>query len=255
MRVTILGCGGSTGVPMVGEVWGNCDPKNPKNTRLRSSVLVEEGDVTLLIDSSPDLRAQLLREKVKNLSAVFYTHMHGDHCHGIDDLRAVSILTGKMIDVYADQDGIDELQQRFEYMFRRPKDAAEHLYKPVLTPHVLNGPVEIQSLKVIPFEQDHVNMKTLGYRLGKFAYSIDCKNLSDQAFETLTGIELWVVDCARRKEHPTHSHLAQTLAWIERVKPKQALLTHMGTDLDYETLCRELPAHVRPAYDGLRVEL
>jgi phosphoribosyl 1,2-cyclic phosphate phosphodiesterase len=254
MKVTILGCGGSTGVPMVGDVWGECDPNNPKNIRLRSSVLVEEGDTTLLIDSSPDLRAQLLREKVKNITAVLYSHAHGDHCHGIDDLRAVSILTGKMIDVYGDQGTIEELLERFEYMFRTPK-GMEGFYKPVLIPHILNGMVEIAPLKIIPFEQDHTNMKTLGYRIGKFAYSTDCKSLSDEAFETLAGIDLWVVDCVRRREHPTHSHLEQTLAWIERVKPKQALLTHMGTDLDYEALCKELPAHIRPAYDGLRIAL
>jgi phosphoribosyl 1,2-cyclic phosphate phosphodiesterase len=144
--------------------------------------------------------------------------------------------------------------QRFEYIFRAPK-GMETIYKPVLMPHVLNGPVEIGGLKVIPFEQGHRNIKTLGYRIGKFAYSTDCKDLSDEAFETLSGLDLWVVDCARRKEHPTHSHLEQTLKWIERAKPKQALLTHMGTDLDYETLCRELPPHIRPAYDGFRIAL
>lgn len=255
MKITILGCGGSGGVPMIGGHWGDCDPKNPKNRRLRASVLVEEGDVSLLIDTSPDIREQLLQNNVQKLSAVLYTHAHADHCHGIDDLRTMNWHMKAPIDIYGDAHTINEITQRFQYIFH-PRPEVERYYKPALAPHVITmDPLEFPPLTVTPFEQNHGYMNILGYRIGNFAYSTDCKSLSDAAFKTLEGLDTWVVDCARRKEHPTHSHLAQTLAWIERARPKRAFLTHMGTDLDYTTLCKELPPHIRPAYDGLKIDI
>lgn len=254
MKITILGCGGSGGVPMIGNDWGNCDPKNNKNRRLRASVLVEYKATTLLIDTSPDLREQLLSADVRKLTAVLYTHAHADHCHGIDDLRAMNWCMKAPIDVYGDAPTIEKLTTRFDYIFNLRQEA-ERYYKPALVPHIINGPIEFDALTVIPFAQDHAYMNSLGFRIGKFAYTTDAKTLDEAAFETLRGVDVWVVDCVRRAPHPTHSHLQQTLEWIARVKPKMAYLTHMSPDLDYETLCRELPESIRPAYDGLVVTL
>jgi phosphoribosyl 1,2-cyclic phosphate phosphodiesterase len=256
MKVTILGCGGSGGVPMIGGEWGECDPKNPLNRRSRASILVEEGDTTLLIDTSPDLRTQLLRENTQKVSAVLYTHAHADHCHGIDDLRAMNWHMKAPIDIYGDAPCIETLTSRFDYIFK-PKPEAERYYKPALVPHIITPgtPLEFPPLTVLPFPQDHAYLNSMGYRIGNFAYSTDCKTLSDATFKLLEGLDTWVVDCARRREHPTHSHLDQTLAWIERVKPKRAWLTHMGTELDYEALCKQLPPHIKPAHDGLNIEI
>lgn len=255
MRVTILGCGGSGGVPMIGHDWGDCDPANPKNRRTRTSILVEEGDTRLLIDTSPDLREQLLRAQVQSLTAVLYTHAHADHVHGIDDLRAINWRMKAPLDVYSDAVTIEKITRRFDYIFRPLHQNEAAYYKPALVPHVLDGPLTIGPLTINAFEQDHTYMKSLGFRIGAFAYSTDCKQLPEAAFEALQGIDVWVVDCVSYREHPTHSHLQQTLMWIERVKPKKAFLTHMGTRLDYDTLCRELPPHIRPSYDGLEIVL
>jgi phosphoribosyl 1,2-cyclic phosphate phosphodiesterase len=254
MIVTVLGCGGSGGVPMVGNQWGSCDPANPKNIRTRSSIFVKEGETGLLIDTSPDLRQQMLREDITSLSAVLYTHAHADHCHGIDDLRSLNWLMKGPIDIYADQLTIEKLTVRFDYIFRA-KPGMENYYKPALKPHVIEGPLQFGNLTVLPFEQDHTFMKTLGFRVGNFAYTTDAKTLDEAAFAALKGVEIWIVDCVSYEPHPTHSHLAQTLEWINQIKPKMAYLTHMGYRLDYEKLCKELPATIRPAYDGLKITL
>lgn len=251
MKITILGCGGSGGVPMFGNDWGACDPHEPKNRRTRASVLIETEKTTLLIDTSPDMREQLLRAHAQKLSAVLYTHAHADHCHGIDDLRAVNWRMKAPIDVYGDEPTIEKLTRRFDYIFNVKQLEAERYYKPALVPHIINGPLAFDDCTVIPFRQDHTFMSTLGFRIGAFAYSTDCKKLPEESFAALKGIHTWVVDCVGYEEHPTHSHLAQTLEWINQVKPKKAYLTHMGTGLDYATLCSQLPDFIRPAYDGL----
>ncbi len=254
MIVTVLGCGGSGGVPMLGNVWGDCDPANPKNTRLRTSILVEDGDTVLLVDTTPDVRAQLLREKVNKINAVLYTHAHADHCHGIDDMRAMNWHMGAPIDIYGDAACIKTLTERFPYIFSPTREVARY-YKPALVPHLIDGPLEFPPLTVSPFRQDHGYMESLGFRIGNFAYTTDCKTMPEESFEALKDLDVWLVDCARIKPHPTHAHLEQTLEWIGRVKPKQAYLTHMGCELDYEALCRQLPAHVRPAHDGLKLNV
>jgi len=254
MRVTVLGCGPSTGVPVIGGNWGRCDPTDPRNRRRRVSVLVEIGGVVILIDTSPDLREQLLDASVTWIDAVVLTHAHADHLHGIDDLRSVNRLMRSAIPLYADAQTLAEIRSRFGYVFK-PVEEPGRFYKPTLVPHEIVGPFEIGGIRILPFVQDHGFSTTLGLRIGGFAYSTDVTELDDNAFVALAGIELWIVDCLRREPHPTHSHLAKTLAWIARVRPGRAVLTHMDQSLDYRELSAELPSGVEPARDGLVIEL
>lgn len=252
MKITVLGCGSSGGVPLIGNNWGRCNSANPRNRRTRVSILVEQGDTTLLVDTSPDLRQQALSCNLQNLSAVLYTHAHADHCHGIDELRSINWLTQKPIDIWAAPQTLQELEEHFPYIFRNSRPNTFH--KPSVHQHIIESEFKIGDIKIIPFEQDHGYSTTLGFRFGNFAYSTDVKNISEAAFETLEGIEVWVVDCIRREPHQTHSHLEQTLNWIERIKPQQSYLTHMNETMDYDALITELPSGVAPAYDGLVIE-
>jgi phosphoribosyl 1,2-cyclic phosphate phosphodiesterase len=253
MRVTVLGCGPSTGVPVIGGRWGRCDPADPRNRRRRVSALVETGGATILIDTSPDLREQLLDAGVSRIDAVLMTHAHADHLHGIDDLRSVNRLMRAEIPLYADGATLREIRARFGYVL--DPIAAGRFYKPMLTPHEIAGPFAAAGVPVVPFAQDHGFGTTLGFRIGGFAYSTDVTELDERAFAALAGSELWIVDCLRREPHPTHSHLAKTLGWIARVKPRRAVLTHMDQSLDYRELCAELPAGVEPGRDGLVIDL
>src|SRR5579864_5139531 len=196
MRVTMLGSGPSWGVPRIGNDWGACDPTNPRNRRRRVSVLVEEGSAILLIDTSPDLREQLLDARVKRLDAALFTHAHADHLHGIDDLRSVNQLMKKTLPVYATAETLAEIRTRFGYVFGA-MDFSKHTtyYKPALEPHAIDGPFSAAGLEVVPFVQDHGFSTTLGFRIGPFGYSTDVINLDDDAFAVLEGIELWIVDC------------------------------------------------------------
>lgn len=256
MRVTMLGCGPSWGVPRIGGEWGACDPANPRNRRRRVSVLVQEGGATLLLDTSPDLREQLLGAGVTRIDAVLFTHAHADHLHGIDDLRSVNWLMGSGIPVFASAQTLAEINTRFGYVFDAVKPGRQSIYyKPVLEPHAVDGPFAAAGVGVMPFAQDHGFSQTLGFRIGGFAYSTDVVELDEAAFAALRGTEVWIVDCIRRKPHVTHAHLEKTLGWIARVKPRRAVLTHMDESLDYATLRRELPPGVEPGYDGLVIEL
>lgn len=255
MRVTVLGSGGSAGVPVIGNQWGNCDPTNPKNRRTRPSVLVEQDGVAVLVDTSPDLRQQLLAADVQRLDAVVWSHQHADHAHGIDELREICRLMQKPLDVYGMADHMEELKRRFGYCFQ-PLPEGAPVYRPVLTPHAVDGPFSVKGMTIIPFVQDHGYTLTLGYRFGDFAYSTDVVRLDEAAFAALAGVKVWVVDCVREEPpHPVHSHLAQTLDWIARVKPERAYLTHMNNTMDYEAVRRKLPPGVEPAYDGLVIEV
>lgn len=252
MKVTVLGCGSSGGVPLIGNIWGVCDPLNPKNSRTRASILVEQGDTVVLVDTSPDMRQQLLACRATRLDAVLYTHAHADHCHGVDDLRSVNWLTQKPIDIYADKITLGELGARFPYIFQ--KTGGNNFYRPSVTPHEIEGPFTVGALSVRPFKQRHEYSHSLGFRFGDFAYSTDANELDENAFEALAGIRTWIVDCVRMEPHPTHAHLKQTLAWIDRVKPQRAFLTHMSHEVDYDRLVKALPKGVMPAYDGLVFE-
>lgn len=254
MKVTVLGCGSSGGVPLIGNRWGLCDPAEPRNRRSRASILVEEAGAVVLVDMTPDARTQLLACDLQDLTAVLFTHAHADHCHGIDELRSINWMTGKPIDIYASAETLEELRARFPYALGESRQVGRSaFYKPAIISHAIEGAFEIQGLRVLPFAQQHGPMRSLGFRFGSFAYSTDVSELDEAAFAALDGVRFWIVDCVRREPHPTHAHLARTLEWIERVKPEQAWLTHMNETMDYQTLLKELPPHVRPAHDGMAI--
>ena len=260
--VTILGCGFSGGVPRPGLGWGRCDPANPKNRRRRCSILVERADgegaaTRVLVDTSPDLREQLLDAEVNWLDGVLFTHEHADHTHGIDDLRGLFIGKRRPVDVYADEATWRVLALRFGYCFVTPPGsnyppiAAQHPIAPgkLITIAGPGGPVT-----AMPFLQDHGDIASLGFRFGTMAYSSDLIDLPPESVALLAGIELWIVDALWYRPHPSHFHLDLTLEWIDRIKPKRAILTNMHSDLDYEELRAKLPPNVEPAYDGLRTD-
>ena len=254
MKVTVLGCGGSGGVPLVGGNWGRCDPANPRNRRRRVSVLVETGGASLLIDASPDLRAQLLDAGVTSLDAVLFTHHHADHCHGLDDLRSLVYQRKAPIPAFMDAETRAVLTLRFSYAFTSSCPPGG-LYRPLLEDQVIDGAFEAAGVCVSPFVQGHGEGRSLGFRIGDMAYSTDVSDLDDAAFAALDGVRLWIVDCLQDAPHPTHSHTEQTLAWIDRLKPARALLTHMNHRTDYAELMARCPEGVEPAYDGQVVEL
>ena len=260
LRLTILGCGSSGGVPRLGGLWGACDPTNPKNARRRCSLLVErvteQGTTRVLIDTSPDMRAQLLDANVGNLDAVLFTHSHADHVHGIDDLRMIVFNQRKRLPIYADRQTLDALTARFGYAFVQPPGSD---YPPILDMHRLDGPLSIDgaggSIPFTPFEVQHGRIDALGFRIANAAYLPDVSDIPDAAWTTLQDLDLWILDALRYKPHPSHSHVAQSLEWIERAAPARAVLTNMHIDIDYATLKAETPAHITPAYDGLVITL
>lgn len=251
MKVTILGCGTSGGVPRIGNHWGDCDPANPKNRRRRVSILIEHEDTVILIDTSPDMREQCLDANVSRLDAVLYTHDHADHSHGLDELRPLSYQNKKKIPVYGDAKTLATLEHRFHYAFAPESD----YFRPFVRSHVIDGPFTVGAIPVVPFIQHHGDKTSLGFRFGDIAYSTDVVGLPEASFEALDGVDVWIVDALQRRPHPTHSHLAQTLDWIKRVKPRRSILTHMTLDMDYATLVDELPPGVEPGYDGLVIEV
>ncbi|MEL7013803.1 MAG: MBL fold metallo-hydrolase [Pseudomonadota bacterium] len=255
-RFTILGCGSSGGVPRLGGNWGECDPENPRNHRRRCSMLVEretENGVTrVLIDTSPDLRSQLLDAGVGELDAVLYTHDHADHVHGLDDLRMIVFNMRKRVPVWATGATQNTLLSRFGYAFIQPDGSP---YPPILQIHTINGDVSIDgaggTIVFRPFEVNHGSIDALGFRVGDLAYLPDVAMIPDETWPVLEGLDCWVLDALRRDPHPTHSHLAQSLEWIEKIKPRRAVLTNMHIDLDYQTVQDETPNHITPAFDGM----
>lgn len=256
MKATILGCGGSSGTPAVGRGWGGCDPDNPKNNRLRPSILVENGGTRLLVDTSPDLRQQLLNADVNRLDAVLYTHYHADHLHGIDDLRQINREMNAAIDAYADADTLETIRQRFGYVLEPLAKDADMYYKPTLVPHVLNDGerLRIGCIDIDVFTQDHGFCDTLGFRFGPIAYTTDVVELPQRAFDILKGVDTWIIATLVDHPHPTHAHVDKALGWIERVGPRRGVLSHLGYSFDYDTLNRRLPDHVEPAFDGMILE-
>jgi phosphoribosyl 1,2-cyclic phosphate phosphodiesterase len=254
MRVTVLGCGTSSGVPVIGCTCAVCRSGDPRNRRRRCSVLVEALGQRILFDTSPDFREQALDAGITALDAIVYTHAHADHVHGIDDLRALNFLMARPIDAWGDAQVLAQIESRFAYAFREP-DAAAGWWRPALRARTFQGPFEIGPLTLVPFAQVHGRTTSWGFRIGGFAYSSDANELPEEAFEALDGVEVWVVDCLRKKPHVSHAHLERTLAWIERVRPRLAVLTHMNHEVDYATWRELLPLGVVPGHDGLVVEL
>lgn len=252
MKITVLGCGAAGGVPMISIGWGACDPGNPRNRRRRPSILVEEGGTTILVDTSPDLRDQLLDAGVRHLDAVLYTHGHADHVHGIDDLREVNRAMGRSIDMFADAATLAEIEARFAYAFTPIGPGAKTIYKPLLDSHVLDGPFAVGGMEIVPFDQDHGYSRSTGFRFGaRAAYSTDVLDMPQASFDLLAGLDLWIVGCLVDTPHETHAHVAKVLDWVARLKPKLTVVTHMSPRLDYETLKAGLPCGIIPAYDGL----
>lgn len=260
-RFTILGCGSSTGVPRVGNDWGKCDPNNPKNRRRRSTAIIERREAgrttAVLIDTGPDLREQLLGFGARRIDGVVYTHDHADHTHGIDDLRMVAYAMKRRIDVWADAPTRETLLTRFGYCFAaRPGSS----YPPILIANEIRPPEPVRidgeagGIEILPVVQEHGEVPSLGFRIGNLAYSPDICGLPAASVPLMQGLDVWIVDALRYTPHPSHFTVGQALEWIERLAPKRAILTHLHVDLDYETLRRELPAHVEPAYDGMAFE-
>ena len=262
LKFTILGCGSSGGVPRAALGWGDCNPQNPKNRRRRTSLLVERraasGITRVLVDTSPDLREQLLDAEVDWLDAVFYTHAHADHTHGIDDLRSLVIKHRRRVDVYLDEPTGRALHARFGYCFRSPPGSE---YPPIVTEHRLAAgrPVTVEgeggTVTALPLLQEHGSIASVGFRFGALAYSCDLSGLPAESIAALKGVDVWVVDALRYRPHPSHFSVDDALAWIGRIKPARAILTNLHSDLDYDELRARIPHHVEPAYDGLTIEL
>ena len=264
LEVTILGCGSSAGVPRADGDWGACDPKNPRNARSRCSLMVrrlaEEGperQTTVVVDAAPEFRLQTAAAGARRLDALLLTHDHADQCHGIDDIRAFALVQRRRIDCWTNAATRASLDRRFGYLFH-----GEGLYPAIAearaTPaHGIAWEIDGPSgpIAVSTFDQDHGLIRSLGYRFGNMAYSSDVVDFPEESFAALADLDVWIVDALRDTPHPTHAHVDKTLTWIDRVRPKRAILTNMHIDLDYAELGRRLPSGVEPAYDGMRFDV
>jgi phosphoribosyl 1,2-cyclic phosphate phosphodiesterase len=254
VRVRILGCGTSTGVPKIGNDWGQCDPAEPRNNRLRTSILVESGAERMLVDCGPDLRQQLLVAGVGRFDGVIVTHAHGDHCHGIDELRPVAAAIGGPVPVYARPDVLDELKRRFGYAFE-PSD----FYRPIVDAREIGEELQFGSARARFVDQPHGGPSSLGIRFDEdvrsVGYAIDFSDLTAEMAALYEAVDVWIADCLTRKPHPTHAHLDAVLGWARDLRVGQLYLVHMGNGLDYRTLAAELPDWAAPAHDGLEIAL
>jgi phosphoribosyl 1,2-cyclic phosphate phosphodiesterase len=264
ITATILGCGSSGGVPRVGNVWGACDPTDPRNRRRRCSLLIvgttpgSPDPTRVLIDTGCDLREQLLDAGVDRLDAVFYTHAHADHTHGIDDLRVLALHNRRRVDVYHSPETGERLREAFGYCFTAPPGSD---YPPILNGHDIapGHPVTVEgpggTIILTPFLQQHGSIYSLGFRVLNFAYSCDLSGIPDISMAAVTGLDVWVLDALRPTPHPSHLSLPESLALVEQLRPRQAVLTNLHIDMDYEGVDALTPNNVRPAFDGLEIDL
>ncbi|AQS87044.1 metal-dependent hydrolase PhnP [Neoasaia chiangmaiensis NBRC 101099] len=261
MKVTVLGCGGSSGVPMIGGadgsgIWGACDPGEPRNQRTRSSIVMES-DIgqRLLVDTGPDLRTQLLTQRIGAVHGVIYTHEHSDHVAGLDELRAINRMIDAPLPLYATRTVLSELESRFAYAFRPWSGTG--FYRPVLDVHPVEAGenVPVAGMELSLFDQRHGRIASLGLRCGAFAYSTDVEYMTDDVLDGLKGLDTWVVGCFQYEPHVAHAWLSLVLEWHARIRPRRTVLTHMGPDMDYESLRRNLPEGVEPAFDGMILEI
>jgi phosphoribosyl 1,2-cyclic phosphate phosphodiesterase len=262
LRFTILGCGSSPGVPRPNGDWGECDPTNPLNRRRRASLLVERvtqaGTTTIVIDTGPDFRDQMLDARVTRLDGVVYTHAHADHVHGIDDLRSFVLAQQTRIPVHADRRTLDRLKSAFDYVFETQPGSG---YPPIVDSHQIetgrtfsiSGPGG--DVSFLPFGVRHGDMTIKGFRIGGLAYCTDASGFPEKTVPLLVGVDVLIIDALQRKSHPSHFSLGEALSWIERLQPKRAVLTHMHTPLDHAVVMAETHAHVEPAHDGMVIEL
>lgn len=259
LEVTILGCGSSGGVPRIGNDWGLCDPNEPKNRRLRCSILVEQigpnGTTQVLIDTGPDLREQMLNANIQDLDAVLYTHAHADHLHGIDDLRVFTIRNRKRMPVYMDAVTTRRAHEAFGYCFKQPEGSS---YPPILDHHVLEAGRNCEiggaggTISFLPITVHHGDIDALAFRFNGIGYMPDVSDLSRDAAQSLSDLDTLIIDALRRTPHPSHFSLDDALGWIEKLRPRKAVLTNMHVDMDYQTLQSELPDGVIPAFDGMK---
>jgi phosphoribosyl 1,2-cyclic phosphate phosphodiesterase len=254
MKVTILGSGTSSGVPRVGNDWGLCDRNNPRNRRRRVAILVSHNNARILVDTGPDLREQLLDADVSSVDGVIWTHDHADHCHGIDDLRQLYHARGRPVDGYARPDTLEVLLHRFAYAFD-----GKGGYPAVVDIHHLPDHMNLAGISVRTVDQPHGTITSAGLRFdaggASIGYSTDFNEMTTEMSRIFEDLDLWIVDCLRRRPHPTHPHYAQVLEWVRQLRPKRTLLTHLDNSMDYATLVAELPDGVEPAYDGLEITL
>ncbi len=254
-RVTVLGCGTSTGVPSIGCTSPACLSEDPKNKRLRPSILIESEGRNLLVDTGPDLRAQALKHRITRVDAVVYTHFHADHTHGIDDLRAFNFLMQKPIPCYAYPNTVRILRQNFRYIFH-DAGGADHGFRPQLRMEEINGATfGAAGVDVVPFELEHAGMKVMGLRVGDFAYATDCNAIPKKSMEILKGVRVLILDALRHREHPSHFTVAQALEIVDALKPERTYFTHTNYELEYHETNRRLPRGVELAYDGLCFEV
>lgn len=250
MKVTILGCGSSLGVPALHYGWGNCDKNNSKNHRTRSSIIIEKDDTVLLIDTSPDLKQQLLAYGSEKIDAVFFTHEHFDHVNGINELRPIYLGTKKILNIYSRRETLASIKTLFPYLFN--DDNSPNIYRSYMRLNPIQNEFVIEDISGFCFEQNHGFSTSLGLRIENFAYSTDVVTMSEENFASLEGIDTWVVDClSLNTNRPTHANLNTVLKWVDRLKPRRTYLTHMDASMDYNTLLKILPAHIKPAYDQL----
>ena len=254
MKIRILGCGTSTGVPRLGSGWGACDPDEPRNRRLRSSILLDSAGERLLVDCGPDLREQLLAAEVEAVGQVIVTHDHADHCHGIDDLRPVAQALGRPVPLLARTDVLDRLRDRFRYAFIDTR-----FYSAVVDAVEIEERLSVGAALLRFVDQPHGGITSLGIRIDEgtasAAYAIDFHDMTAEMFDMYRGVDLWIADCLRRKPHPTHAHLDAVVGWARELKVGQLLLTHLDNSMDFRGLVRELPDWAAPAYDGQEIAL
>lgn len=254
MRVTVLGCGTSAGVPQIGCTCPVCRSPDPRNKRRRCSILIEAQDQRILVDTGPDLRQQCLDAGIGAIEALLYTHAHADHVHGIDDLRAINNNMMAPIEAYADAGVFARIRERFPYVFEGGQ-GTHGWWRPEIRPHPFEGPFRVGPVEIVPFPQKHGRGVSWGFRIGRFAYSTDTDGLDERAFAALRGVETWIVDALRDRPHPSHAHLGMALGWIDRLAPERAFLTHMNHEVDYADWASRLPEGVLPAHDGLVIEI
>ena len=249
MKIRILGCGTSTGVPRLGSGWGKCNPAEPKNRRLRSSILIESSGETLLVDCGPDLREQLLAAGLDSVDRVIVTHDHADHCHGIDDLRPIAQVKGKPVPLLARADVLERLQGRFRYIFFDTR-----FYSAVANAVPIEDELKLGEARLRFTDQPHGGITSLGIRIDEggasAAYAIDFHEMTAEMMDMYRGVGLWICDCLRRKPHPTHAHLDAVIGWARDLKVDQLLLTHLDNSMDFKELSTELPDWAAPAFDG-----
>jgi|TARA_E500000178_G_C16991093_1_gene740852 phosphoribosyl 1,2-cyclic phosphate phosphodiesterase len=257
MRVTILGCGSSVGVPTLSSGWGQCDPSNPKNRRRRTSLLVETDGGNFLVDTSPDLREQLLAAGSPEIDAILLTHAHADHTHGLDDVRPLFWRRGAPIPLYTDAPTMRAMRDRFRYMFEAVPESPPHFVPPLVGHEIAPGPVSLLGCEIDAYRQDHGSSgDSLGFVFNKrVAYSIDVAFFEPADLERFKNIELWIVDCLRDGPSKAHANVERCFSWIEAAKPQRAILSHMSAGLDYEALKQRCPPATEPGYDGMVISL